>query len=184
MSAAQALLDTLRSSEREATSLKLFEIVDELSAIADVLYENGGVIEPDLEARLDALEGALPVKVDRICCVIQNNQRAAEAAKAEADRLNSLAKSRDNTAKALKSYLMAAMIKQGSVSVMTDRFTVRIQKNSAPSIRWIRDVSELPEAFQKIKIEMDGTAAHAALKRKEPLPEGFVIEHGSHVRIS
>lgn len=184
MSTAENLMATMRANDREATHLRLFDIVEELEAIADELYESGGVITPEMEARLDALEGALPEKIDRICSVIQNNARAAEAAKAEADRLAALAKSRENTARGLKTYLLNALQKRGTHKVMCDRFTVRIQKNGRPSIQWTKDVAEIPEPFRRVRVELDGDAAYGEWRSTKQLPEGFAVELGSHLRIS
>jgi len=66
---------------------------------------------------------------------------------------------------------------------------VRIQKNTRPSIRCAS--GEVPEEFQRVRVEFDGQAAYDALKAANRLPQepgrvqvdGLVVVLGQHVRI-
>lgn len=184
MSTAEELVHAMAANERERTHLSLYDITDALLAIEDELYENGGELTEELEARMDALEGSLDSKVDRICCMIQNNQRAAEAAKAEVDRMAALAKSRTRIADGLKAYVLAMLTRLERSKVDTDRFKVRVQNNSRPAIQWTRESNDIPEPYRRVVVQLDGDKAYQEYKTSKTLPEGFEVKLGSHLRIS
>lgn len=183
MSTAEALVSTMAANDRERTRLSLFDITNALLEIEDELYENGGEITQELEARLESLEGSLERKIDGICSMIQNNQRAAEAAKAESQRLSQLAKSRESIANGLKRYALGMLTRIDRTKVETDRFKVRVQKNGRPSITWPGEPENIPDDVKRVTITVDGDAAYA-LYRQGNLHEGFVVETGTHLRIS
>lgn len=182
MGAAEDLARAITENDRSRTHLRLYDIADELIAIETVLYDNGGELTPELEARLEAFEGALENKIDRICSVISNNAAAAKAAKEESERLAKLAKSREGVASSLKRYLQSVLTQLDKQKVETGRFRVRIQKNGRPSIKWGADEATIPDTFKRTVVSLDGDAAYAAYSAGS-LPEGFVVEVGSHLRV-
>jgi hypothetical protein len=165
------------------TAQPLYAITDEYAAVLAAIEEAGGVLSPELEQQLDAIADAWRQKVGRVALYIQNLERAAEAADAEAQRLRELATSRQRVADALRAYLLAQLQRTGEQKVETDLAVVRLQRNSRPAIRWTRPVEELPEAYRRVRIEPDGEAAYRTWKAGEPLPEGFSVEQGWHLRI-
>jgi hypothetical protein len=167
-----------------STMLRLYEITDEMLDIERALEEAGGELTPEMEAQLDAVAGAFDEKVERVCAVIQNAQRTADAAKLEAERLADLSRANAKSAESLKRYLAGQMARLGRNKVATDRFRVSLQNNSRPSIRWTLGPERIPELFRTVEIKVDGNAAYEAWKAGKVLPEGFEVERGQHLRIA
>lgn len=165
-----------------AMPLKLWEISDELDRLTLEIFEAGGEITPEIEAQLEAMEGAFMEKVERVALRIRELEATAAAAKSEKDRLYALEKSNDGAAKGLKSYLQSYIERQGRDRVETPKVRVRIQ-NSTPSIRWTRELGELPEEYRRVSITPDIAAVKEACKDGAPLPDGFERTQGRHLRI-
>ena len=168
----------------EARSKALWAITDELQEVGALIGDNDGELTPELEARLDALEGELTEKVERIALYIRESELEAEKAKAEKDRLYWIEKHHASKAESLKKYLMACMTSAGEYSVETHRARVRVQKNSKVSVRWTRGVHELPEGYRRTTIKPDLTAVHEDLDAGATPPEGFEVIQDYHLRIS
>lgn len=165
------------------SGLKLWEVGDKLDEITRLIMEADGEIDAAIEARLDELEGAFEAKVERIALKIRELKVNGLAAKAEADRLNGMSKAFTNAAKRLQHYLYFEMQRLNRTSVATNLCKVNVVPNSRPSIKWDGDPKKAPMAFQKFKVEIDGNYAYEQWKEGR-LPEGFIVEEGSHVRIS
>lgn len=151
-----------------ASALKLYEQVDDLQTVLDWLEEHeediraaGGEIPPELDELMEKVEGDLKTKVERTALTIENLKANAAAAKIQADRLAKRAKSFERQAASLSDYLHHQMRRAGVDRVETPTVTVRIQRASRPSIR---PVGEIPEEFQRVKVEFDGTKAYNHLK--------------------
>ena len=170
--------------------LTLYELTDEWIAISEALEESGGELTPEIEAALEAIQGEFAAKAEGIVRLIQAEtnqakQRAGLAApfREEADRLQALATVNENKARSLKRYLQEQMQRLKMQRIETAWFKAWIQKNGRPSIEWTRDVRELPDIYRRETIEPDGTRIYEAWKAGTELPEGFRIDHGTHVRI-
>jgi hypothetical protein len=184
-----------------ATLLRLYEEVDQLETVLDWLEEHeaeiqaaGGVLPPELEELLEQVEGTLTEKLERTALVVQNLTANAKAAKAEADRLASLASTYERQAESLKAYLHMQMQRAGIAKHQGARCKLWTQKNGRPSVR-LADPEAIPEAFQRhipARIEFDGQAAYQHLKEHGAIPEpedgeveieGLVVSRGTHLRI-
>lgn len=171
------------SRQPTATTLRLYEVGAELEAVVEELIEGGGELTPELETRLDEWTAAFHDKAERVALYIQNLQGLAKAAKQEADRLKELASVRQNAADRLKAYLQGEMEATGERKIETPRANLWLQKNGRPSIRWMRNVEEIPAPFKRVKVELDGNAAYEEYRTGGELPEGFEVEVGHHLRI-
>lgn len=165
-------------------ALKLWEVGDELNEIAIQIMEAEGEMTPEIEARLDALEGAFEDKIERIALKVRELEANETAAKAEADRLTAMTRAFGKAAERLKGYALFEMTRVGKDRIETNRAKVRIQKNGRPSIRWTLDPSEAPEAYRTVKIGVNTQAAYEAWKDGGTLPDGFTVETGTHLRIA
>lgn len=171
--------DDFKTIER----LRLYEVTGRLAELEAIVADNDGEIDDAMIARLDALEGALEAKVDGIGHVIANAKAEAASFKEERERLQAREKAAERRAEGFKGYLHRSLAALGRDKVKGLRFTARIQRNAAPSIRWTRDAEAIPEGFRRVTIDVDGKAAQEAF-RLDLLPEGFSAELGSHLRIS
>lgn len=176
--------------------LKLHEYVDDLEQVLDWIMEHeeqivaaGGELPPELVDLLEQVEGNLTEKVRRVALVILNLTASAKAAHAEAERIAAMARGYERQTESLKRYLMFQLQRAGTTRLETPTVKVRIQKNTRPSIRCAS--AEIPEQFQRVRIEFDGMAAYEALKAAKCLPaepgrieiDGMVVELGQHIRV-
>src|SRR5690606_36923569 len=139
---------------------------------------------------LDQAEGALQEKAERVALVIQNLKANAEAAHAEAKRLQAIARTYERQAEVLKTYLHAQLQRAGLERIEAPRAMVRIQINGRPTIR-PADPANIPEPYRKVIITFDGEAAYRDLKARGLIPagpgrvevDGLLVERGTHLRI-
>jgi hypothetical protein len=170
--------------------LRLYDVPDALEAIEAQLLEFGGELTPELEAQLEAIEGTLEIKAERICRLIANNDRAAEMYDAEIDRMTQHRTAHANTATRLKKYLQSVMERIGRQKLQAGVFPVRLQLNGMPSVR-LANPFEIPERFKRTPaVEFNASAALAELREAKLIPNKpgefpigeFIVTRGQHLR--
>lgn len=166
-----------------ASKLRLWEIATELDEIGEALVECGGELTPELEERLDLMSGAFEDKCEKIALFVKECEANAAAAAVEEARLAAIAKSFDTKARGLKGYLLHYMQRTGRSSLKTPRVRVWEQKNGRPAIRFVGDLASLPGDYVRVKREADLQFAFVEHQAGAKLPDGFVVEHGTHLRI-
>lgn len=162
--------------------LKLYELPQAFRQIETEIDELDGELPEDLEARLDLLEVALEDKADAIAALVTQAKAESEMFEAEAGRLTRRRVIAANRADRLKAYLHQTLTLLRRDRVVGRRFTVRVQRNGAPSIKWTRDIDALPPEFMKITVDVDAAKAREAFKAGT-LPDGFEGGIGTHLRI-
>jgi hypothetical protein len=171
----------------------LFQIGDEIRALHDLLTECDGEL-PDAEAEaaidqwLDETELALETKVENICGLVREFEERGKAREVEATRMMALAVGDSNEAKRLKARLKSFFEVCGIQKMETPRFRVSIQANggSQPVIvppDWERDPAAAPEAFHRIKIELDNKAIREAIRNDEETHGAYLGERGTRLVI-
>ncbi len=172
--------------EASKKTQSLWAITDELSEVGALIAEAGGELSPELEARLDAVEGAFEQKVERVVLYIRHVQLLAENAKAEQDRLTKSRKYWEAQADGLKNrYLLGALTKAGVSRVETERARVRVQK-SGPSIQFHGDQLDLQKQFVRVipeSVEVDKKALADVERSGGELPDGVTAQYGQSVVI-
>lgn len=170
--------------------VRLYEMTDAYVDILEELMETDGVLTPELEERLDQIQGKRLDKIERTLKAVR--QMEADAAVRDAmlkqytDEVARLRKLRDaglNSAKALKGYVQREMERAGEERLETPTFKVRIQRASRPAIRWMRDLKKLPTKYRKVTVEPDTTQAWEDLRAGGKLPAGFAVEYSRSLRI-
>lgn len=169
--------------EAQPAGLKLWEITDELDAIAEQIAEAGGELTEETEAALERMEGALESKVERVALFIENAKETAAAAKRQEERLRAIRRHHESKVEGLSSYLQYELERSGRDKVETEKVRVRVQDNSRPSIRWTESLTMLPKRYLRVRKEVDTKTAYEVWKETGELPAGFVVEHGRHLRI-
>ena len=165
---------------------RLWEIGDELAQIGAEISENGGELTPELEARLNALEGSFFEKVTKCALLARERGTLADGAAAEKDRLAAIEKADRRTADNLMAYINGCMAAAGIDKVDTARARVRRYKSGTPSMHFIGDLADLPERLVKVVPEarsFNKSEAAAMLKAGEELPTGVRAEYSHYVRI-
>ena len=162
----------------------LYEIVDAYESIGEVLMENGGDLTDELQQQWDEITEKFETKVENTALYIRNLDATAKALAVEAARFNQRAKSIAVASKRLKGYLQVNMERADIKTVKTLRVNATVTKNSRPTIRWTKDVSELPIRFRRAIVSLDGDLAYTAWKADlNGLPDGFEVELGQHLRL-
>ncbi len=162
--------------------LTLYEIPGYYAVWALEVEDNDGELTPELEAQLAEIEDSLASKGEAVCFLIRNASMEAEACREEAARWTARARVAENRAGRLKSFLMAAMKAVGVDKLAAGNFKVARRVNTVPSIRWLGAPEEIPVGYQRVKIELDGSAAQQAWKAGA-LMDGFSVEHADVVTI-
>jgi Siphovirus Gp157 len=162
---------------------KLYEIAGELVAINELLDETGGELTPEVEARLDLLTGDFDFKAERICQLIDVTAGLATSAGEVEKRARALRQARENKVAGLKRYLQQQMERAGRPKIHLPSFLVWTQWNGRPTIRWTQGTATLPPEYRRVTIEPDYDRAYNEWRAKVPLPEGFEVELGLHLRI-
>jgi len=164
-------------------TIKLWELSQDLEAIGEEIAANGGELTPELEARLEELDGSFDEKVERVGLYICQLQASAGAAKTEKDRLAAIQKRYDSEAKSLKAYLLRHLEHHGKARVETAKIRVRVQA-SAEAVRWTGGQFEIPDNYKVTTFSFDRAQAKADRAAGLPLPAGIEFSKSTHLRIS
>ncbi len=162
---------------------KLYELTEELDAVLAQLEAQDGELTPELERWLDEAQGRFDEKVEKTALAIRTLEARADMVRSEIDRLETLRKPLAKSAESLKRYLHTQMETAGVRKVDGELAKVWVQKNSRPSIRYDGNLDDLPESLRRVETSFDSQAAYGLWKSSEPLPDGIVIDHGTHLRI-
>lgn len=164
-------------------SLKLYELPPAFAVLDSEIEAADGELSEALEGRLEALEATLEDRVDAVAVLVRQADLEASGYQAEIERLTARRRVAENRRDRLKAYLKRTLETLGRDRVNTARFSVRIQRNSAPSIRWGGSPNTIPEEFARVTVDLDGVKARRAWEAGE-LPDGFDVVLGTHLRIS
>ncbi|MDJ0903594.1 MAG: siphovirus Gp157 family protein [Xenococcus sp. MO_188.B8] len=154
-------------------STRLWELSDNIqqleTAISD-LQEDETLSEEELENQLQQtfnkwLETgeSFKVKAEEVAAYIRHQEALAEARKAEAKRIQALAKQAENGAARLRKYLMAQMIRSDVKKI--DGTTVKIGlRKKQPQILINVPPEELPDEYVKVTYKANLTEIRKLLK--------------------
>jgi hypothetical protein len=173
----------------QAMSMKLHEITDEIVDICNELLELEGELTPELEARLDAANLALEKKLDNTLRWVEEQDAYAKGMKIVEDRIAADRKRREASVKSLDRWVLGQLQKIGRKNVQTELFNPTRILN--PVTVEPADPEHIPEAFQRVRVEFDKTAAKAYLNSLGLLDlqeagrteiEGIVVERKERLR--
>lgn len=166
---------------------RLYDIADELIQLQDLMAqvqeaededdENIESLKEALNNAFDQLGERFTDKVHAVLKVYRNHVAMAEAAKAEAERLNRLKKSAEGQANWLRDYLLTQMKRAKVDKVKTLTGTVSIRKGGESVV--ITDDTLLPEGTYNIPTDIipDKNEIKRRLKAGEEVP-GAKLETG------
>lgn len=112
-----------------ATSLTLYETVEELQAAYALLDETEGEWTPEVEQLFLEAELKLDVKAVAVAAKIREFQAYAEAAATEAKRITARAKAAEAQAASLSRYLLTQLSIAGKDSITDPRFKISVRTN-------------------------------------------------------
>lgn len=163
--------------------MRLYELPAAIREIEAEIIEADGELTPEVEARLEALEGEFRGKAEHIALLSREAKAEAAAVKLEEDRLAARRRAAENRERRLKDYLHACMTAAGLDHIESERCKLRVQRNGQPSVRVDVAPDALPEMFRRVVVDADRAALLAAWKESGEVPAGVVVEFGTHLRI-
>ncbi len=171
MSPAQII--TAPELARKASIFEIDEALDLLVQSAQEQAEaNNGEITEELRDVLAEYVEAFGYKVDRIANYIKAQKAEAEIAGREAKRLAARQKAAENREKRLKSMLVYYMATHEVRQLRGALNTITLQNNSQPSLV-VNDISRIPNAFYRAKVDLPWTEWQEILAS---LPPGPLLE--------
>ena len=133
---------------------------------------------------LDALRMEREAKIENVACWVKNLSAEADAIREEENRLIKRRKAAETKAANLKSWLLAAMTREGGTTdkLKTGRVMVSVKRNPPRTV--VDDEKMLPWTYTTVKqvFEPDKAAIKAALLAGEEVP-GAHLEYGRSVVI-
>ena len=184
-------LDTLRKSQEFMQTARhlptLFDLGETELSILEAIEDaqERGEDPSDALAQLAVLETALSQKLEGYVSVIRSLEHLRDARQAEANRLRASAKSADSAIDHLKARLKEYMETNNRPRIDTARFSIRIQKNSRPSIEVLEQMM-VPREYIKVvvteSVDKDKVLEH--VKQTGEIPPGIEVVHGTHLRVS
>lgn len=165
--------------------LSLYALTEDLAGLEMALLESGGEITPEVEEEYGLLLEMHAEKVEGYLAMIRKFEASAAGIKAERERLQAAEKTMASAAKALKDRLRDAMLRRGETEHQTALGKVRLQRSGSRPVLLRVAPDELPEHFQRVRVDADLTALRHALK-EEDASAGAVAELGEasyYVRI-
>ena len=152
----------------------LFNIDAELYEVYSEIENNGGEMSPELEAALEITEAERMTKGEGYVYVIKQLKSQADLLKAEAKRLQEIAKQYENSADKLADRLLQSVIAHGQIK--TAFVTISTRKSKSVSIT---DESLLKAEYLRIKTEPNKTAIKEALESGEEVQGALIVENYS-----
>ncbi len=165
-------------------ALKLYQINDAIDRVINRVASEDGVLTPETEAELDALEMRLDEKVEAVALHIRNIEATAKALREEEQRFRTRRVAAEKNAKWLKGYLKRELERRCIDRIDSPLARVAIQKNSRPTITWLGSTETLPRELQHVSVFVRLDSEKALKAHQEgTLPDGFEVVTGTHIRI-
>ena len=168
--------------------MKLYEIATELDAVICSIEEADGELTPEAEAALSEWGEVFDKKCERVIHVIRNYEATGKAARDEAKRLTTLAKSRERVSDSLREYLFNQMKRADRERVETALITITRHTNPLPTIDWVGQPGsdeEAPLAYMRIEKKLDKLLCRDAWQAGAITGEGdgFRIQFTEYIKI-
>ena len=161
----------------------LYEINAEINLLTeDILNTSDWTEQTELLDQLDNLEMERDEKREAYIHVIRNAESMAEDLQRESKGFALRAGQHRNLAARLKKRLLEDLQQHGEQTASAGNWKLRRQKNPV-RVEVYLDVEELPEEFQRVKVEIDKSALLEALKRGADI-KGVALKQDEHIRIA
>ena len=154
-------------------SIRLWELsgeIQQLETAIALIVENETLTEEEREDKLQEtfsewLEAgeSFKVKAEQVASYIRHQEALAEARKAEAKRIQALAKQAENGATRLRNYLTAQMLRSGVNRIDGVSAKIGLRKKQ-PIVLINVPPEELPSDYVKVTYKADLTKIRALLK--------------------
>ena len=164
----------------------LLSITEDFLLLDELIAEQEGDItgcESAVDAILADLRDDLRGKVDNYIALTQEQLARASVRRAEADRLDAMAKCDEESASWLKAKLKAAFETLGIAKLDTDRFKVSIAKNGGAIPVIITDESAIPQSWMRVVTSPDKDRIREALAAGREVAGAALGERGTRLAV-
>lgn len=162
-------------------SLRLYQIADQYQFLLSDLYDyETGVVNETALAKLNELSGSIEDKAINITRLFKELEASAEAIEKERKAMQSRESALKNQVKSLKEYLRNNMARCEIKKIECPQFSISLQTNP-PSVE-ITNESEIPEEYNKVKVELDVSKIKEDLKNGVVIPGARLVQ-GNSIRI-
>lgn len=172
----------------------LFQLSNDMAAIEDALWDNGGELTEELALALQETELGMQKKVDGYNSLIRSLASKKEILKAEIDRLTKLMKTAENAEKRIKQHVSDNMEMfgidklEGAYCKISRVKTTSIQTNDevifAPYLMALEEFRKtLPPHIQVPDFKVSKTAIKEMQKESGILPAGAEVVENWSLRI-
>jgi hypothetical protein len=169
----------------------LYELAEAYRAAMKMTDETGGEITDEIQKAFDAIEGPLAAKFDAYASLIREAEATAKVDKARADCYRDevefygdRAKASQRKADSLKARLLDTLVALGKTEGKGDVFKIKVMEATTPTIRFLGDPRDIPEAYRRTKIELDADKVKATIMAYGSVPEGFSAVKSKYIKIS
>jgi hypothetical protein len=131
--------------------MTLYDLSEEMKRLAEEIEQNDGVIEGDLEKRLDTLPMDFQAKGLNVGLWIKNLKAFHDATKGEVEKLRNKLKTAQAVEEQARQYLFDCMMKAGVEKIKHPQFSAWIQSGSKRVDEDV-DVDMLPAEFKETEI--------------------------------
>lgn len=163
--------------------MQLYQLPDAFNAIQYAITQNDGELTTFLAEALDAIESDLSKQIEFLVKMRANLLSEEKSLRMESGRLLIGARDRAESVDVIEKRVVDTLYRLPVDYVSTSIGKVRSQRNSRPSITFEGDPATLPDQYRKVKYEANTEHAYSVWKHGGPLPEGFVVREGHHIRI-
>lgn len=200
MTAVATTKDERKEIDRRPRTLKLYDAIEALEILDELIEEHAALIEahggdiesvPAIAELLAFAEDQFQGAAQRWGLKIRSLLAEAEGAKVEQERIEAIVLRKTNAAARLKEYLKRHMEARDIRKIETPLVTMRIQANSQPSVRAVSEttIEELyvqgSEFIRRKEIfDLDREKILTAQAEGVALPDGIVVQKGTHLRVS
>lgn len=139
----------------------LYQLNERMIQVGMLLEESMGELTPEIEAELNALDEAVPRKVEACCQFIRECEGAVELYKSEIKRISERQKTLEKSIRTIKDNLLCTMRLQGVKKIEAGTFCVNRQNTKA--IVTITDETKLLPQYLKAKLDLPASEVPKAL---------------------
>ncbi len=158
-------------------SRSLYELAADFAALEAALLESAGEWTPEVEASFAAIGELEAEKIDAYRAVVAQLEAHATACRGEAEVFQTKANVASNAVKRLKTRLQDYLVATGRTEVKGTIWRAVLTANGGKQpLATLVSPEELPEAFQRIRIEPDTEALRAAAGT-----DGVVLADGREI---
>ena len=161
--------------------MKLYELSNDYQEVMQLLEDDNDNIV--LKDTLNALEGDLKDKCLNISKMIESSKNSIETIDNEIKRLQGLKKTKQNTEKSLKDYLLYSLDSVNIKKLDLEIFKITVRNNPEKVV--ISDESKINNKYIKKTVveKIDKKAIKEDYKENGILPEGASIQQGKSIMI-